>query len=164
MKQISESAKHENNFNIEEQRSLYPREFRNRDLKPYMFVGVAVVTIILLWARSVLSDSGFRSVLVKSAIILPVFIMVLTRSKKLVFVLLPDSIEIDGLFSISFDKIHKVKLHKNKAVISYTDSLEKEGKATIIFSDLNKPTRNEAKPALIQWLHEHNLQSLITEK
>lgn len=163
MEQTSQPEKNGSNLSMAEKRGLYPREFRNRNLKPHMLIFAAVVTVILLWARTVLPNSAFHNVLLKSAIILPVFIMILTRSEKLVFVLLPDSIEVDGAVLISFDKIHKVKLHKNKAVISYTDSLEKDKKATIIFSDLSKPSRNEAKPALIQWLHEHDLQALITE-
>lgn len=131
---------------------------------PYMYIFIVAVTIILLFARSVLSDYAFRNVLMKCAIMLPVPILVLTKSKKLVFVLLPEGIEVDGDLLIPYDKISKVKLQKNKAVISYADSSEKEGKAAIIFSDLDKLARSEAKPALIEWLHEHNLQTLITEK
>lgn len=164
MEQPLKSAKNEHNLDMSGQLSPYPREFRNRDLKPILLVFAVIMTIILLWARSALSDSAFHNVLMKCAIVLPAVIIVVTRSKKLVFVLLPDSIEIGGAFLISCDKIHKVKLHKHRAVISYADSSEKEKKATIVFSDLDKPTRAEAKPALIQWLGEHNLQSLITGK
>lgn len=165
MEQTSEpAAKRENNISATGQHSLYPREFRNRNLKTYMFIFVAAVAILLLWARSILSDSAFRSVLLKSAIILPAPVIVFSRSEKLVFVLQPDSIEVGGDTLISFDKILKVKLHKNMAVISYNDSLAKEQKATIIFSDLSKPSRNEAKSALVQWLNEHNLQALINGK
>lgn len=164
MEPASGTKPKENSQNTAEQHSSYPREFRNRDLKTYMFIFIAVVTILFLWARSVLSDSAFNKFLMKSALMLPVLIMVFTRSGKLVFVLLPDSIEIGGAISITGDKILKVKLHKNMAVISYNDSLAKEQKATIIFSDLSKPSRNEAKSALIQWLNEHNLQELVSGK
>lgn len=147
-----------------EQLSTYPKEFRCPDIKPLLFMAFIAVALIFLWARSNLGDAGFRYVLMRSVIVLPVFLIVYSRSEKIVFTLLSDGMNIGDKTLIPFDKINKVTLRKNVAWVFFSDLSGKEKKDVINFCDISKPSRSEAKSALIQWFHEHNSQTLITEE
>lgn len=161
--QTSESAKNDNGLSMAGEHSLYPREFRNRDFKLLLFLFVSAVAIILLWAYEAMPYYSFRNIILSRFwIVLPVPIMVLSKSNKKVFTLLPDSIEIGNYILISCDNIQKIKLTKSLAVIFYNDSFGKEKKADIDFSELS--SHDEARSALLTWFHEHGLQSRITEK
>lgn len=164
MEQISESEKKESNQSTAKQPSTYPNEFRSPDARPLLFMIFIAIALVFLGARSLLSNSDFRYVLVRSVIVLPVFFVIYSRSEKVVFSLLPDGIRLGDKTLIPCDKINKVKLQKNITWIFFRDSSGKEKKNVINFCDINKTTRSEAKPAMVQWLREHNLQALITEE
>lgn len=161
MKQTSEPEKKESQTGTAEQHPAYPKEFRSTDAKPMLIMGFIAIAMVFLWARSILSDSGFRSVMVRSAIVLPVFFILYSQSEKVVFALLPDGINLGDKTLIPCDKIKNVKLRKNYAWIFYSNPSEKEKKCVVNFCNVNKFSRGEAKPALVQWLREHNLQELI---
>lgn len=159
MQHSSESVKNDNNSGAIRGESSYPREFRNRDHTLLVLLMVGALAAVFLWAMNTPSSLSVKLMPLTPIIAI---MMVLSKSKKLVFVLLPNSIEIGGDVSISYDKIQKVKLWSGYAVIVYTDSSGEEKETAIMFGDL--ALSKEAKPALRAWLNEHNLQSLVTEK